>query len=360
MRPGEPATNATRGALSRWLRPIAGTIVAATTLVAASPSVRGQTSPSPRAVKVFIITMFDIEAQPWIDALGLTQSVPVVGLPAQDPAVRCNADDVCLVTTGMGKANAAASVAAVVFRGSFDLSHAYFLVSGVAGIDPAEGTLGSVAWATNVVDFGIAWEIDARSLPAGWTTGYLGIDSTSPTQKPLGLFGTELYTLNAALVAKAVTLSSGASLGDSEGARACRAGYSTAPATAAPAVVACDTTTSDTYWQGALLGQHASQWTALLTGGSGTYCTAQQEDNATVTALQRGASAGLLDGQRIVIAHAASSFDRPPSGQSPYDALMTCGHAGLEPAVANLVTAAGPLVSAIVTDWSDWQEGVPP
>jgi purine nucleoside permease len=311
-------------------------------------------------VKVFIITMFDIEAQPWSGALGLTQNVPVVGLPAQDPAVLCNADDVCLVTTGMGKANAAASVAAVVFSGRFDLTHAYFLVSGVAGVDPTQGTLGSVAWATNVVDFGIAWEIDARTLPAGWTTGYLGIDATSPTQKPLGLFGTELYTLDAALVAKAIALSNGAALRDDAGAQACRAGYSAPPATAAPAVIACDTTTSDTYWQGALLGQRASQWTTILTGGKGTYCTSQQEDNAAITALQRGAGAGLLDPQRIAIAHAASSFDRPPSGQSPFDALVTCGHAGLEPAVANLVAAAGPLVSAIVTDWSEWQNGVPP
>jgi purine nucleoside permease len=341
------------------VRRVAGGTVLAAAVVAASPSVRGDPPPGPRPVKVFIITMFDLESQPWVSALGLTQRVPVAGLPAQDPAVLCNADDVCLVTTGMGKANAAASVSAVVFAGGFDLSQAYFVVSGVAGIDPGQGTLGSVAWATRVVDFGIAWEVDARTLPAGWTTGYLGIDSTSPTQKPLGLFGTELYTLSSTLVTRAVSLSAGAPLHDDTDAQSCRAPYAAVPATAAPAVIACDTASSDTYWQGALLGARASQWVTLLTGGSGTYCTAQQEDNAAVTALERGASAGLLDATRIVVVNAASSFDRPPAGQTPYDALMACGHAGLTASVDNVVAATSPLVSAIVGDWSDWQNGVP-
>jgi purine nucleoside permease len=334
-------------------------LVAFAAIVATSSTVHGSSPQGPTTVKVLLVTMFDAEAQPWITALGLTQSVAVPGLSAQDPAVLCNADGVCLVTTGTGKANAAASVAAVVFSGKLDLSQAYFVVSGVAGIDPAQGTLGSVAWATNVVDFGIAWEIDARTLPSGWTTGYLGIDAMDPTDKPFALFGSELYTLDASLVAKAVALSKGATLGDGSQAQTCRAAYASAPATSAPAVVACDTTSSDTVWTGTLLGEHATAWVSLVSGGSGTYCTAQQEDNATVTALERGASAGLLDPKRIVIAHGAASFDRPPQGQTPLGALMACGGAGQQPAIANLVLAAQPLVSAIVSDWSAWQNGVP-
>jgi purine nucleoside permease len=349
----------TNPTLPRLVGRAAGALVALIVALASSSTVRGQSPPGPRSVKLFIITMFAGESQPWVSALGLTQSVAVPGLSAANSDVLCNSDDVCLVTTGTGKANAAASVAAVVFSGLFDLSHAYFLVSGVAGIDPAQGTLGSVAWATNVVDFGIAWELDARSLPSGWTTGYLGIDAASPTQRPLGLFGSELYTLDTSLVAKAVALSQGVSLGDASGAKTCRATYSSAPATSPPAVIACDTTSSDTVWTGTLLGEHATAWVSLVTGGRGTYCTAQQEDNATVTALERGGSAGLLDPKRIVIAHGGASFDRPPSGQSALDGLMACGGMGQQPAIANLVAAAQPLVSAIVSDWSGWQNGVP-
>jgi len=351
--------NAHPPSFPRLARRTVGALLVTAAVGATSSSVRGQSAAGPRTVKVFVFTMLDAEAEPWIAALGLTQSVPVAGLYAKDPAVLCNAEDVCLVTTGVGKANAAASVAAVVFSGAFDLSRAYFLVCGVAGIDPGHGTLGSVAWASRTVDFGIAWELDARTLPSGWTTGYLGIDAMSPTQKPLAPFGTEVYTLDATLVSKAVALSKGATLGDGPQARTCRAAYSSAPGTAAPSAVACDTSSGDTVWQGALLGERASAWTTLLTGGSGTYCTRQREDNATMTALARGASAGLLDAKRILIEHAASSFDRPPAGQAPFDALMTCGDAGLQPAVTNLVAAGQPVVSAIVAGWSQWQSGVP-
>ena len=37
--------------------------------------------------------MFAGEAQPWVSALGLTQSVAVPGLSAGGPDVLCNSDD---------------------------------------------------------------------------------------------------------------------------------------------------------------------------------------------------------------------------------------------------------------------------
>ena len=84
------------------------------------------------------------------------------------PALRCNADDVCLLTTGMGHANAAASTLAVALDPRFDLRQTWFLIAGIAGIDPARGTLGTAAWARWLVDVGIAHEIDAREMPKGW------------------------------------------------------------------------------------------------------------------------------------------------------------------------------------------------
>ena len=107
-----------------------------------------------RKVKVLIISMFAPEAQPWIDKLGLTQDVPVPGLSIDYPNVHCNASDVCQLTTGMGKANAASSVSALIYSGKFDLQRTYFLVAGIAGIDPSQGTLGSAAWARFLVTTG--------------------------------------------------------------------------------------------------------------------------------------------------------------------------------------------------------------
>jgi purine nucleoside permease len=339
-------------------RTIIAISLAATTVIASSSSVSGTPSQGAPSPKVFVFAASVAEAQPWIAALGLSRSVSIAGLSAKDPAAHCSAD-VCLATTGVGKANAAASVAAIVFSGAFDLSHTYFLVSSLAAVDPAHGTLGAVAWATSVVDGGVAWEVDARSLPSGWTTGYLGIEAMTPTDVPLGLFGTELFTLSGSLAGKAATLSKGASLMDDGAAQNCRAGYGAGPATAGPSVLQCDSLTDDTAWQGALLGAHATAWTALLTGRPDTYCMRQQQDNAAVAALERAAAAGLLDASRIAVLSGAASFDRPPPGQSAFDAVKACGTAGTQAATANLVQVGKALVGAVVSDWTHWQSGVP-
>jgi purine nucleoside permease len=60
-----------------------------------------------------LITMFAPEAQHWIDRLELKQEIRVPGLSAEYPSIRCNAQHVCLLTTGMGQTNAAASTLAL-------------------------------------------------------------------------------------------------------------------------------------------------------------------------------------------------------------------------------------------------------
>jgi len=43
------------------------------------------------------------------------------------------------MTTGMGHANAAASLMAVLYTGRFHLKKSCFIIAGIAGIDPAQG-----------------------------------------------------------------------------------------------------------------------------------------------------------------------------------------------------------------------------
>jgi purine nucleoside permease len=140
---------------------------------------------TPRKLKVMIISLFAPEAAPWIKNLALDQKIPVPGLSADFPEVLCNADDVCLMTTGMGHTNAAASTTALLFSRQLDLRKSYILIGGIAGIDPAMGTLGTAAWARFLVDFGLQQEIDAREKPAGWTTGYVGVHAADPGTKPV-------------------------------------------------------------------------------------------------------------------------------------------------------------------------------
>jgi purine nucleoside permease len=251
---------------------------------------------------------------------------------------------------------------AVLYCGWFDLRQTYFLVAGIAGIDPARGTIGSATWARYAVDLGIAHEIDARELPAGWQDGYFGVMTDAPGQKPRPDYRTESFRLDEALLQRALLLSQRAQLEDSPDAAAYRRHYRSAPANAPPAVVQCDTATTDTWWAGRRLGEHASRWTRLLTDGAGVYCTSQEEDNATLNALTRGAQSGLVDFQRIAVLRTASDFDRPYPGQSALDSLRAQRvlSGALQISTDNLVRAGMPLIDAIVQHWDQWQRGVPP
>ena len=315
-------------------------------------------SESLRPVKILIISMFGPEGKVWWEPLALKDEIAVPGLSPDYPTVRCNADDVCQVTTGMGHANAAASITALVFSGRFDFRHSYFLVAGIAGIDPKIGTLGSATWARYLVDYGIAQEIDAREMPKAWPSGYIGIETTGPTVKPTLEYRTEVFQLNEDLLQWAVALSRGMTLQDSDAARAYRRHYGKLPAADAPSVVQCDTAAGDTWWQGRKLGERAEQWTRLLTDGKGRYCTTQQEDNATFEALKRGAGARLLDIRRVAVLRTGSDFDRPYPGQSAFASLKAIS-AGFSVSIANLVVAGRPLVDEIVAHWERWAIDIP-
>src|SRR5471032_1287351 len=139
---------------------------------------------APIKPKVMLITMFAPEAQTWIDRLELKQEVRVPGLSAEYPVIRCNTQDVCLLVTGMGQTNAAASTLALALSPKFDLRQSYFLIAGIACINPKHGTIGTAAWAHYLVEFGTQWEIDSRDVPKDWPTGYIGINTKGPNEKP--------------------------------------------------------------------------------------------------------------------------------------------------------------------------------
>ncbi|MCG1048555.1 purine nucleoside permease (plasmid) [Mycetohabitans rhizoxinica] len=315
---------------------------------------------SGRAVKVMIVSMFGPEGQVWLDQLGPWQAIRVPGLSPDYPSVHCNRSDVCVLTTGMGHANAAASTMALVLSRQFDLRRTYFLVAGIAGIDPAQGTIGSAAWAHYLVDFGLQWELDAREIPAGWQSGYLGANTKGPAEKPPLDYRTEVFKLNDALVQRAFALSRGVQLSDSAPAQVARVRFGYAPANLPPSVIQCDTLASDTWWSGTQLGQRARDWTKLLTHGKGVYCTTQQEDNATYEALKRGAAEHRVDLSRVAVLRAGSDFDRPAAGQSSADNLLNyAAQGGFQIALQNLYLAGNPLVQEIVTHWKAWRDGVP-
>jgi purine nucleoside permease len=236
--------------------------------------------------------------------------VRVPGLSTLYPDVHCVGNhSICQVTTGMGEINSAATVMAVAFSDKFDLRETYFIVSGIAGVNPRHGTLGSVAIAKYTVQVALQYEIDARSIPDDWETGYLAYGTKKPFEYPTILYGTEVFELNEALRDIAFNLAGGAMLSDSGATDTYRLKYAAlghdfSPASQPPAVIKCDAATSDVYYSGTLLSSAFEKTSEVWTNGSAKYCMTAQEDNATLEALLRAAVAGLVDFSRVIVMRA--------------------------------------------------------
>jgi purine nucleoside permease len=83
-------------------------------------------------------------------------------------------------------------------------------------VDPEQGTLGSAHWARWVVDGGLRHLIDPREIPADWSTGSLRLGTTEPGGEGGWSAGSEVYELNADLVDRALELTQGVDLADSD------------------------------------------------------------------------------------------------------------------------------------------------
>src|SRR5271169_2406898 len=174
-------------------------------------------------IKVVVVTMFERgadsgdepgEFQFWVEREKLSQVLP---LPAGYHHLRTNGAGVLGMVTGIGTAKAAASVMAVGLDPRFDLRQAYWVVAGIAGIDPADGSLGSAAWAEWVVDGDIGHEIDAREIPSDWKTGFVPLRRSVPYEQPLRVPDEgEVYHLNPALVDWAFELTKNVALPDND------------------------------------------------------------------------------------------------------------------------------------------------
>lgn len=130
---------------------------------------------APIAPKVVIISMFEPEGAVWwgIKEFNLlAQNVTLPGLSPLFPEVHCTASgDVCQVITGESEINAASTISALVLSPKFNLTKSYFMVAGIAGVNPEVATLGSVTFAKYAVQVALQYEFDIRDLPDNFTTG---------------------------------------------------------------------------------------------------------------------------------------------------------------------------------------------
>lgn len=226
------------------------------------------------------------------------------------PSVYCTHNkDICQLTVGEGEINAAASIMAFILSPKFDLRNSYFLLGGIGGVNPHHATLGSVAFSRYAVQVALQYEIDSRSIPDGWATGYIPYGRKQPFEYPTMSYGTEVFELNEKLRDVAHDFASRAKLDDSKGPIEYRSKYVVPgnvykQATNPPSVIKCDTATSDVYYSGQRLAESFESTMKVWTNGTGKLCMTAQEDNAVLEGLLRGGIEGLVDFARVILLRA--------------------------------------------------------
>lgn len=148
----------------------------------------GGPAAAPIHIKLVIVAFMGSEARAWAEegvaGHAVDEELP---LPQGYAPVRLNrAAGVLLLTTGVGTAQSASTIAGFGMDPRFDLTQAYWIQTGIAGIDPAAGSVGSAVWANSIVDATLNHLIDPREMPAEWTFARFPLceDNTRHRRRP--------------------------------------------------------------------------------------------------------------------------------------------------------------------------------
>lgn len=291
-----------------------------------SPALMAQDKPLP--IKVVIVTTFEPgedtgdaagEFQYWVEREHLDEKLD---FPGGTRALRVNkAHDVLGIVTGMTLSNAGPSMMALGLDPRFDLSHAYFLVAGIAGVDPKVGSIGTAAWASYVVG-DISRQIDSREAPASWPYGLFVIGAYEPNVLPPRQMSNNLYELNGKLAHWAYLQTKDLKIPDNEPMQQSRTGWTGYPKAGEPPVVLeGDSFASDTYWHGKVMTQYAEDWVKLWTGGRGTFAMTNMEDSAIAEAMQRLDRMHRVDYQRLMVLRVGSNYSTPRPGMTALESV---------------------------------------
>jgi purine nucleoside permease len=335
-------------------------------LLALSKSTLFAAAPIP--IKVVVVAMYEPgedtgdapgEYQYWVERAHLDHVLP---LDAGYHHLRMNDDGVLAVLTGVATAKAAATIMALGLDPRFDLSHAYWLVAGIAGGDPADVSLGSAVWAHWVIDGDIAHEVDAREIPSDWPTGYVPLRKSTPYEEPVDAGYGEAYELNPALVEWAYRLTKDTPLADSDAMREKRSHFEQAAAKRPPFVAMGDDLSASTFWHGRKMDEWANAWVRYYTGGKGNFTVTGMEDTGTLQSLTFLAHASKVDLQRVLVLRTVSNYDQQPVGLTAAESLaqQKAGKYGAYlPSLEAAYAVGHRVVDTIVAHWSEYRDHLP-
>jgi len=356
-----------------WVTPVLVLALAVVAVLAVAPG-RGWTVSAPRKIEVRVVVVTTWEAirdgrdvtgelYAWRTRWPLkTELAFPVGV---HPLLYDPERHVLAILTGMATARASASIMALGCDPRFDLTHAYWIVAGTAGVDPKVASAGSAAWARWVVDGDLAQELDARDMPADWPIGIVPYGRTLPyeTDAPPGHTddANVVYALNRSLVDWAYERTRGVRLADDDRLVRLREPYS-GRGHRPPFVLEGEGLMSARTWYGEHLNDWAERWVAYWTGGAGVFAMSAEEDTGIMQALTFLARGGLVKLDRVLILRAASDYTIAPPGMTAAAFLAKEAHEGYpanHQALEALYDVAAPVARALADDWPRSRERPP-
>jgi len=340
---------------------------------------------APVPIPVLVITTYETgkdrgdtpgELQYWVEREHLDQSIKVPGV---EHPLLTNGRGLYAMVSGT-TSRCALQIMALAADPRFDLTHTYFLVSGIGGGFPQVMSLASAVWAVHVVDCNPAFEIDSREIPAGWSSGIVAIGATKPGEgsanvdavPPAGVsedssggIGTVAFKLNPSLVKWAYELTKAIPLPDSEGVRAFGARFKGYTAAALPPFVLMgDTISGDRFFHGELMGRWAVDWDRIYTRGMGRLAISDCEDAGVCLAIQRLAQMHKVDFNRLLVLRTACNFIVPPTGVTAArslfgDTISDSSGVAYLPALESDYRIGDAVVQKLLQGWTRYRDHVP-
>jgi purine nucleoside permease len=342
---------------NRAMRPLISFAFLCLFLVSAC-EMRAQASgaPSPWPIRVVVIATFPGEFQLWGDRENLTETVSLPGVAL--PLYTNPEHTVLAMISGTTLLNASASVMVLGLDPRFDLTHAYFIINGIAGIDPQDGSIGSAAWANYVVG-DVMREVDKSEAPAEWPYGFFLIGASSPNTPSAHSLG-NVFALNPKLTAWDFQLTRNLKLLDDAGAAAFRAAWTGYPnAQRAPFVLIGDDFASDHYWHGRILTQFANDWVKLNTAGKGNFVMTEMEDSGFMNSLVRLDAIHRVDINRVMILRTASNYSMQPPGSTAVQSVTAKYGGGGKVAEESAWLCGSTVMHNLLANWDKYFDHIP-
>jgi purine nucleoside permease len=356
------------------MRRIAPILLLAFTLPALA---HAQSPQKPWPIRAVVIATFEVgndtgdtpgEYQFWVEREHLDEVLDFPGGPSLPPgqhALRTNQDHTVLgMLSGTTLVNATASMMALGLDPRFDLSHAYILINGIAGVDPNIASMGSAAWADFVIG-DVVREIDPREAPKDWPYGLFPTGAHAPNPPTMDMptwHRSNLYLLNQKLAKWAYEQTKSLSLGDDDKVKTFRAQYTGFPnAQRAPFVLIGASFASDYYWHGSIMNKFAEDWVRLWTAGKGTFAMTEMEDSGFMGAIERLARLGpvpRVDRDRVLVLRTGSNYTMPPPGHEPVESL-TAPYIGGRLALESAYLCGSTVLHNLLAHWATTYRQIP-